>query len=81
MADFFVSEGINKALFCVLHYIDSSFLMGPLRPVNLALISLLTARKSMHQFESKEEESKALIYNYNTVYTGSTGAFEQVYYF
>lgn len=55
--------------------------MGPLRPVNLALISLLTARKSMHQFESKEEESKALIYNYNTVYTGSTGAFEQVYYF
>lgn len=55
--------------------------MGPLRSVNLALISLLTARKNMHQFESKEEESKALIYNYNTVYTNSTSNFEQVYYF
>lgn len=45
------------------------------------LISLLTARKNKHRFKTKEEESKALIYNYNTVYTGATDAFEQLYYF
>lgn len=39
------------------------------------------ARKSFHRFESKEEEDKALIYNYSPVYTGATSAFEQVYIF
>uniref|UniRef100_A0A3P9ISH6 folate gamma-glutamyl hydrolase n=1 Tax=Oryzias latipes TaxID=8090 RepID=A0A3P9ISH6_ORYLA len=39
------------------------------------------ARKSFHRFESKEEEDKALIYNYSPVYTGTTSAFEQVYIF
>nr|XP_046227385.1 gamma-glutamyl hydrolase [Scatophagus argus] len=39
------------------------------------------ARKNMHKFESKEEESKALIYNYSPVYTGPNGVFEQIYYF
>lgn len=49
--------------------------------VNLALSSLLTARKNLHRFESEEEESKALIYNYNPVYTGPKSAFEQMYLF
>ncbi|XP_037550416.1 gamma-glutamyl hydrolase [Nematolebias whitei] len=39
------------------------------------------ARKNFHRFESKEEENKALIYNYNPVYTGTTSAFEQIYFF
>lgn len=39
------------------------------------------ARKNMHKFESDEEERKALIYNYNPVYTGRVSAFEQKYYF
>ncbi|KAF7214148.1 gamma-glutamyl hydrolase [Nothobranchius furzeri] len=39
------------------------------------------ARKNFHTFESKEEESKALIYNYNPIYTGTTGYFEQMYIF
>lgn len=37
------------------------------------------ARKNFHRFESSEEESKALIYNYNPVYTAAS--FVQVYYF
>uniref|UniRef100_A0A3P9QEM5 folate gamma-glutamyl hydrolase n=1 Tax=Poecilia reticulata TaxID=8081 RepID=A0A3P9QEM5_POERE len=37
------------------------------------------ARKNFHRFQSEEEESKALIYNYNPVYTGN--AFEQIYFF
>ncbi|XP_017269574.1 gamma-glutamyl hydrolase [Kryptolebias marmoratus] len=39
------------------------------------------ARRNFHRFESKEEENKALIYNYNPVYTGTTSSFEQIYYF
>ncbi|RVE58545.1 hypothetical protein OJAV_G00195330 [Oryzias javanicus] len=39
------------------------------------------ARKSFHRFKSQEEEDKALIYNYNPVYTGATSAFEQIYIF
>uniref|UniRef100_A0A8C7WWD0 folate gamma-glutamyl hydrolase n=1 Tax=Oryzias sinensis TaxID=183150 RepID=A0A8C7WWD0_9TELE len=39
------------------------------------------ARKSFHRFGSKEDEDKALIYNYSPVYTGTTSAFEQVYVF
>lgn len=39
------------------------------------------ARKNFHRFQSKEEENKALIYNYNPVYTGTTSAFEQMYLF
>lgn len=39
------------------------------------------ARKNFHRFPSKEEENKALIYNYNPVYTGTTSAFEQMYLF
>ncbi|KAG7488493.1 hypothetical protein MATL_G00035350 [Megalops atlanticus] len=39
------------------------------------------ARKSSHQFPSKEEESEALIYQYNATYTGEKSAFEQIYLF
>uniref|UniRef100_A0A3B5MA22 folate gamma-glutamyl hydrolase n=1 Tax=Xiphophorus couchianus TaxID=32473 RepID=A0A3B5MA22_9TELE len=39
------------------------------------------ARKNFHRFQSKEEEIKALIYNYNPVYTGNASAFEQIYLF
>ncbi|XP_054915372.1 gamma-glutamyl hydrolase [Poeciliopsis prolifica] len=39
------------------------------------------ARKNFHRFQSKEEENKALIYNYNPVHTGSTSSFEQIYLF
>lgn len=39
------------------------------------------ARKSFHRFESEEEESKALIYNYSPVYTGAKSIFEQIYFF
>uniref|UniRef100_A0A3P8PEU3 folate gamma-glutamyl hydrolase n=1 Tax=Astatotilapia calliptera TaxID=8154 RepID=A0A3P8PEU3_ASTCA len=39
------------------------------------------ARKNFHKFETEEGESKALIYNYNPVYTGTKSAFEQIYFF
>ncbi|KAG7488488.1 hypothetical protein MATL_G00035360 [Megalops atlanticus] len=39
------------------------------------------ARKSSHQFPSKEEESEALIYQYNATYTEKTSPFEQMYLF
>ncbi|XP_030611820.1 gamma-glutamyl hydrolase [Archocentrus centrarchus] len=39
------------------------------------------ARKNFHKFESEEEESRALIYNYNPVYTGTKSSFEQIYFF
>ncbi|XP_062335527.1 gamma-glutamyl hydrolase [Osmerus eperlanus] len=39
------------------------------------------ARQSFHRFENEEEEKKALIYNYNPVYTGVKSAFEQIYFF
>ncbi|KAM8731594.1 gamma-glutamyl hydrolase [Acanthopagrus schlegelii] len=39
------------------------------------------ARKNMHRFESEDEESKALIYNYSPVYTGRESSFEQKYFF
>ncbi|XP_034416594.1 gamma-glutamyl hydrolase-like [Cyclopterus lumpus] len=39
------------------------------------------AKKSFHRFESEEEESKALIYNYNPVHADSTRVFEQIYFF
>ncbi|XP_037613081.1 gamma-glutamyl hydrolase isoform X2 [Sebastes umbrosus] len=39
------------------------------------------ARKNFHRFESEEEERKALIYNYNPVYTGDRRVFEQIYFF
>lgn len=35
----------------------------------------------MHTFESEDEESKALIYNYSPVYTGRESSFEQKYFF
>ena len=41
----------------------------------------LTARKNFHKFEDEEVEKRALIYNYNPVYTGNSFAFEQTYYF
>lgn len=39
------------------------------------------ARKSFHSFGSTEEEQKALIYNYNPIYTGTKSPFEQIYFF
>ncbi|XP_071184536.1 gamma-glutamyl hydrolase-like [Salvelinus alpinus] len=39
------------------------------------------ARKNFHKFEDEEVEKRALIYNYNPVYTGIKSAFEQIYYF
>ncbi|KAK1173881.1 gamma-glutamyl hydrolase isoform X1 [Acipenser oxyrinchus oxyrinchus] len=39
------------------------------------------ARKNFHRFSSKEEETKALIYNYNPVFTGKVSSFEQMYIF
>ncbi|XP_069552650.1 gamma-glutamyl hydrolase [Brachyistius frenatus] len=39
------------------------------------------ARKSFHTFQSEEEESKALIYNYSPVYTGAEGIYSQIYLF
>ncbi|XP_044538540.1 gamma-glutamyl hydrolase [Gracilinanus agilis] len=39
------------------------------------------ARKSHHRFASKEEEEKALIYNYNPVFTGNFSSFQQCYFF
>ncbi|XP_055737819.1 gamma-glutamyl hydrolase-like isoform X1 [Salvelinus fontinalis] len=39
------------------------------------------ARKNFHKFEDEEVEKRALIYNYNPVYTGNTSVFEQTYYF
>ncbi|KAG7523990.1 gamma-glutamyl hydrolase-like [Solea senegalensis] len=39
------------------------------------------ARKNFHRFASKEEERKALIYNYSPVYTGPASGFKQLYYF
>lgn len=55
--------------------------MGPFRALKLALISVTTARKNLHRFESKEDEERALIYNYSPVNPGSSSIFEQVYYF
>uniref|UniRef100_A0A4W4DVG0 folate gamma-glutamyl hydrolase n=2 Tax=Electrophorus electricus TaxID=8005 RepID=A0A4W4DVG0_ELEEL len=39
------------------------------------------ARKSLHRFSSKEEEQKALIYNYVPKYSGMKSPFEQIYIF
>ncbi|KAH1176956.1 hypothetical protein KIL84_010658 [Mauremys mutica] len=39
------------------------------------------ARKSLHHFPNKVEETKALIYNYTPVFTGIFSPFEQVYFF
>jgi gamma-glutamyl hydrolase len=41
------------------------------------------ARKSLHKFINRKEESDALIYNYSPVYTGkrNDSSFEQVYLF
>uniref|UniRef100_A0A4W5M0K1 folate gamma-glutamyl hydrolase n=1 Tax=Hucho hucho TaxID=62062 RepID=A0A4W5M0K1_9TELE len=39
------------------------------------------ARKNFHKFEDEEVEKRALIYNYNPVYTGIKSVFEQIYYF
>ncbi|XP_062854743.1 gamma-glutamyl hydrolase [Trichomycterus rosablanca] len=39
------------------------------------------ARRSSHHFSHAEEESKALIYNYNPVYAEKISAYEQVYFF
>lgn len=82
MAEFFVSEGMHMALFLVLSLIGSCTIEA-LWSVNLNafLISVLTARKNLHRFESEEDESKALIYNYNPVYAGPKSGFQQIYYF
>lgn len=47
----------------------------------MPLLFSLTARKNVHKFEDEEVEKRALIYNYNPVYTGIKSAFEQIYYF
>ncbi|XP_015267192.1 PREDICTED: gamma-glutamyl hydrolase [Gekko japonicus] len=39
------------------------------------------ARKSNHRFPSKKEETEALIYNFNPVFTGTFSSFEQAYFF
>ncbi|XP_077666344.1 LOW QUALITY PROTEIN: gamma-glutamyl hydrolase-like [Eretmochelys imbricata] len=39
------------------------------------------ARKSLHHFPNKGEETKTLIYNYTPVFTGTFSPFEQVYFF
>uniref|UniRef100_A0A6J0V9Q3 folate gamma-glutamyl hydrolase n=1 Tax=Pogona vitticeps TaxID=103695 RepID=A0A6J0V9Q3_9SAUR len=39
------------------------------------------ARKSSHRFFSKEDETNALIYNFNPVFTGKNHSFEQAYFF
>ncbi|XP_074800412.1 gamma-glutamyl hydrolase-like [Natator depressus] len=39
------------------------------------------ARKSLHHFPNKGEETKTLIYNYTPVFTGTFSSFEQVYFF
>ncbi|XP_006019197.2 gamma-glutamyl hydrolase isoform X1 [Alligator sinensis] len=39
------------------------------------------ARKSLHHFSSKEEETKALIYNYIPVFLGGSSIFQQVFFF
>nr|XP_033494020.1 gamma-glutamyl hydrolase-like [Epinephelus lanceolatus] len=39
------------------------------------------ARKNFHRFESEDEETKALIYNYNPVFKSPTSTFLQMYYF
>uniref|UniRef100_A0A8D0L701 folate gamma-glutamyl hydrolase n=1 Tax=Sphenodon punctatus TaxID=8508 RepID=A0A8D0L701_SPHPU len=39
------------------------------------------ARKSLHRFPSKDEELKALIYNYAPVFTGASSVFQQIYFF
>ncbi|XP_078543376.1 gamma-glutamyl hydrolase [Lissotriton helveticus] len=39
------------------------------------------ARKNYHHFVEKEEEMKALIQNYNPVYTANISVFDQIYFF
>ncbi|XP_066481048.1 gamma-glutamyl hydrolase [Tiliqua scincoides] len=39
------------------------------------------ARKSFHHFASKDAETKALIYNFNPLYTDAFSSFEQAYFF
>ncbi|KAM6454593.1 gamma-glutamyl hydrolase [Liasis olivaceus] len=39
------------------------------------------ARKSSHHFSSKKDETDALIYNFNPVFTGIFSSFDQVYFF
>ncbi|KAJ7338868.1 hypothetical protein JRQ81_012770 [Phrynocephalus forsythii] len=39
------------------------------------------ARKSSHHFSSKEDETNALIYNFNPIFTGKKFSFEQAYFF
>ncbi|XP_029447239.1 gamma-glutamyl hydrolase isoform X2 [Rhinatrema bivittatum] len=51
------------------------------RDGQLEFISTMEARKNFHKFPSSEEELKALIYNYNPVYTGMFSTFEQMYFF
>lgn len=74
LAQFFVSEGMSILSFWFLNDIVSSCIM-------LILFSLPIARKNFHKFESEDEESNALIYNYNPVFTGPKSGFEQIYFF
>ncbi|XP_017322561.1 gamma-glutamyl hydrolase [Ictalurus punctatus] len=49
-----------------------------------SLLSQLLAnegRRSSHHFSQLEEERRALIYNYNPVYTENFSAYEQIYFF
>nr|XP_009671852.1 PREDICTED: gamma-glutamyl hydrolase [Struthio camelus australis] len=39
------------------------------------------ARKNLHSFPTKDEETKELIYNYTPTYTGAFSSFQQVYFF
>uniref|UniRef100_A0A8B9QDA6 folate gamma-glutamyl hydrolase n=1 Tax=Apteryx owenii TaxID=8824 RepID=A0A8B9QDA6_APTOW len=39
------------------------------------------ARKNLHSFSTKDEETKELIYNYTPTYTGPFSSFQQIYFF
>ncbi|XP_062424192.1 gamma-glutamyl hydrolase isoform X2 [Rhea pennata] len=47
----------------------------------LEFISTMEARKNLHSFPTKDEETKELIYNYTPTYTGPFSSFQQVYFF
>ncbi|XP_060737975.1 gamma-glutamyl hydrolase [Tachysurus vachellii] len=47
----------------------------------LAQFLVNEGRRSSHHFSQPEEETRALIYNYNPVYTANFSSYEQVYFF
>ena len=76
MAEFFVSEGMKSIL-----SLGSSSESSVAWCGYLVWLCLPAARKNFHSFASEEQENKALIYNYNPVYTGQQSPFEQIYLF